>query len=516
MQRMKAAGVINPVFLLDEVDKMSMDFRGDPSSALMEVLDPEQNHQFVDHYLDVEYDLSRVMFIATANVLHTIPAPLQDRMEIIRLSGYTQREKMEIARRHLINKQIAYHGLREGKLEITDDALSRLIEEYTREAGVRTLEREVARIARKGARELVDKYSKEIAEAAEAAAKAQDEERAQAAAGADEALASMDAISDEPTEGDDLLEAHEDADDQLADDDDFSDGFDIDSMGDFDLDGMDIGAGDEEEEEELDPVIEARNPMERVMPKRTPLADAIPEDAVIVVDSAKVEEYLGVPRFKRRQKEEEAEVGLVAGLAWTERGGEILSTEATLMPGKGKLSLTGQLGDVMQESGQAALSYVRSRASSFNVDKDFHEKVDIHLHVPEGAIPKDGPSAGITLGTAIVSALTGIPVRHDVAMTGEITLRGKVLPIGGLKEKVLAAHRAGLTTVIVPRENEKDLKDVPEEVLEDLTIHYVDTMDEVLRIALVSPLTPASEGEEGELPPAGQKADENVQPPLTH
>ena len=514
MQRMKAAGVINPVFLLDEVDKMSMDFRGDPSSALMEVLDPEQNNAFVDHYLDVEYDLSNVMFIATANVQHTIPAPLQDRMEIIRLSGYTQREKLEIARRHLINKQVAYHGLREHQLDITDDALERLIEEYTREAGVRTLEREVARVARKGARELVDRYSEQIAKAAEEAAALEDEERAEAAAG--ESLASMDAISDLRDEPEDALEAKDDVDDLAADDDDFGDGFDIDNMDEFDLENFDLGTEDEEEEEELGAVIEARNPMERVMPNRTALAEAIPADTIIVVDSAKVEEYLGVPRFKRRQKEEKAEVGLVAGLAWTERGGEILSIEATLMPGKGKLSLTGQLGDVMQESGQAALSYVRSRTGSLDVEKDFHEKFDIHLHVPEGAIPKDGPSAGITLATAVVSALTGIPVRHDVAMTGEITLRGKVLPIGGLKEKVLAAHRVGLTTVIMPAENEKDLKDVPEEVLEDLTIHFVDTMDEVLRIALVSPLTPASEGEEGDLPPAGQKADENIQPPLTH
>ena len=515
MQRMKAAGVINPVFLLDEVDKMSMDFRGDPSSALMEVLDPEQNNCFVDHYLDVEYDLSHVMFIATANVLHTIPAPLQDRMEIIRLSGYTQREKVEIARRHLIGKQVAYHGLRENQLEITDDALERLIEEYTREAGVRTLEREVARVARKGARELVDRYSEEIAKAAEDTAAQQDQERAEAAA--TESLASMDAISDMREEPEDVLADDDDLDDDLAaGEDDFGEGFDIDNMEDFDLENFDLESEDEEEEEELGAVIEARNPMERVMPNRTPLAEAIPAETVIVVDSTKVEEYLGVPRFKKRQKEEEAEVGLVAGLAWTERGGEILATEATLMPGKGKLSLTGQLGDVMQESGQAALSYVRSRAGSLDVEKDFHEKFDIHLHVPEGAIPKDGPSAGITLGTAIVSALTGIPVRHDVAMTGEITLRGKVLPIGGLKEKVLAAHRAGLTTVIMPAENEKDLKDVPEEVLEDLTIHFVDTMDEVLRIALVSPLAPASDGEEGDLPPAGQKADENIQPPLTH
>jgi len=510
MQRMKAAGVINPVFLLDEVDKMSVDFRGDPSSALMEVLDPEQNNQFVDHYLDVEYDLSHAMFIATANVLHTIPGPLQDRMEIIRLSGYTQREKVEIARRHLVNKQIAYHGLKEHQLEITDGALDRLIEEYTREAGVRTLEREVARVARKGARELVDEYTDEISQAAEEAAAAEDEARAAAAAREDaEALAQMDAISDTREEDDELLEADDD-------NDEFEDGFDLDKLEEMDLDSIDSSSLDEDEDdEELGAVIEARNPMDRVMPKRTPLADAIPDEAKITVDSDKVEEYLGVPRFKRKQKEEKAEVGLVAGLAWTERGGEILSTEATLMPGKGKLSLTGQLGDVMQESGQAALSYVRSRASKFNVAKDFHQNYDIHLHVPEGAIPKDGPSAGITLGTAIVSALTGIAVRPDVAMTGEITLRGKVLPIGGLKEKVLAAHRAGMTQVIIPAENEKDLKDVPEEVLEDLTIHFVETMDEVLRIALVSSPAPASDDEEGELPVGGQQQSD-IQPPLTH
>ncbi len=522
MQRMKAAGVINPVFLLDEVDKMSMDFRGDPSSALMEVLDPDQNNEFVDHYLDAEYDLSHVMFIATANVLHTIPAPLQDRMETIRLSGYTQREKAEIARRHLVSKQIAYHGLRDNQLEITDDALERVIEEYTREAGVRNLEREIARVSRKGARELIEQYSTEIAKAAEEEAAAlQDAERALAVADADDgnesrALeASSDAESDAMDELEEITrESADDADDDAGDD-YIDDQFDVESN-EFAGIGDTYDEPGEEEEEELDAVIEARNPMERVMPNRTPVADAIPEDARIVVDAEKLEDYLGVPRFKRRQMEDKAEIGLVAGLAWTERGGEILSTEATLMSGKGKLSLTGQLGDVMQESGQAAMSYVRSRAATFNLDKEFHEKNDIHLHVPEGAIPKDGPSAGITLATAIVSAITGIPVRNDVAMTGEITLRGKVLPIGGLKEKVLAAHRAGMTQIIMPQENEKDLKDVPEEVLEDLTIHFVDDMDEVLRIALVSPLTPLSDGEEGGLPPGGQQPDDSVQPPLTH
>ena len=515
MQRMKAAGVINPVFLIDEVDKMSMDFRGDPSSALMEVLDPEQNNQFVDHYLDAEYDLSNVMFIATANVLHTIPGPLQDRMEIIRLSGYTQTEKTQIARRHLVGKQIAYHGLRENQLEITDGALDRLIEEYTREAGVRALEREVARVARKGARQLVDQYSTEITKAAEAVAAAEDEERALAAlTDKGEALESMDAVSDAPDENDDAF----DRTDTSGDEDTMEgDDFDIETSEDFDVDDVGTSGLDDDDEEELGAVIEASNPMERVMPKRTPLADAIPEDAHILVDADDLEEYLGIPRFKKRQKEEQAEVGLVAGLAWTERGGEILEIEATLMPGKGKLSLTGQLGDVMQESGQAALSYVRSRASRFDVEKDFYKNYDIHLHVPEGAIPKDGPSAGITLATAIVSALTGVAVRNDVAMTGEITLRGKVLPIGGLKEKILAAHRASLTQVIMPADNEKDLQDVPDEVLQDLTIHFVSTMDEVLRLALVSPLTPASEGEEEELPPGGQQPDENIQPPpLTH
>ena len=523
MQRMKAAGVINPVFLLDEVDKMSMDFRGDPSSALMEVLDPEQNNQFVDHYLDAEYDLSNVMFIGTANVLHTIPAPLQDRMEIIRLSGYTETEKMQIARRHLISKQIAYHGLRENQLEITDNALGRLIEEYTREAGVRALERMVARVARKGARKLVDQYSAEIKKAAEAIAATEDEERALATltdeTNAEEladagAAEKMDAALDKLK----AVDLADDGDEEdTCEDDDLSSEFDMDNIEDFNLDDIDMSGFDNDEEEELEAVIEARNPMEQVIPKRTALADAIPEDANLVVNADKLEEYLGVPRFKRRQKEDTAEVGLVAGLAWTERGGEILSTEATLMPGKGKLSLTGQLGDVMQESGQAALSYVRSRASTFNLEKDFHKNFDIHLHVPEGAIPKDGPSAGITLATAIVSALTRVPVSHDVAMTGEITLRGKVLPIGGLKEKVLAAHRAGLTQVIMPAENEKDLQDVPDEVLKDLTIHFVDTMDEVLRLALVSPLAPAPDDQEGELPPSGQQPDESVQqPPLTH
>jgi ATP-dependent Lon protease len=501
MQRMKQAGVINPVFLLDEVDKMSADFRGDPSSALMEVLDPEQNNQFVDHYLDAEYDLSHVMFITTANVLHTIPGPLQDRMEVIRLSGYTQREKVEIAKRHLISKQVAYHGLNPDQMVIEDTALDKTIEEYTREAGVRTLEREIARLCRKGARDLVEKYSDEVAEAAQLLA----EEETNTAL---EAAESGNGSAEPEAPGEPVDAAGGDDDGKTADELGLGDEQLIDADGaepDFDTD----------EDEDLPAIIEARDPMERVMPKRTPLAEAIPSDAKIVIDVDQVEEYLGIPRFRKKEKEEKAEVGLAAGLAWTERGGEILATEATLMPGKGKLSLTGKLGDIMQESGQAALSYIRSRAAELGVDDEFHESYDIHVHVPEGAIPKDGPSAGITLATSMVSALTGVPVRNDIAMTGEITLRGKVLPIGGVKEKVLAAHRAGLTFLILPAENEKDLKDIPDEVREELTINFVDTMDEVLRLALVAPLTPlGSKGEE--LPPSQKSDEDSSQPRLTH
>ena len=506
MQRMKQAGVINPVFLLDEVDKMSADFRGDPSSALMEVLDPEQNNAFVDHYLDAEFDLSHVMFITTANVLHTIPGPLQDRMEVVRLSGYTQREKMEIAKRHLISKQIAYHGLNPDQLIIEDNALDKTIEEYTREAGVRTLEREIARLCRKGARELVEKYSDEVASAAQRVA---EEETVQTVEPAERGNGS---IEPEP-----VMEPMDTAGDDDADGEP-GDSEIIETDGEQPLDeemAFDSEPVVDTDEEDLPAIIDAKDPMERVMPKRTPLAEAIPADAKIVIDVDQVEEYLGIPRFKRKQREEKAEVGLAAGLAWTERGGEILAIEATLMPGKGKLSLTGKLGDIMQESGQAALSYIRSRAAKLGLEDDFHQSYDIHVHVPEGAIPKDGPSAGITLATSMVSALTGIPVRNDLAMTGEITLRGKVLPIGGMKEKVLAAHRAGLNFLILPSENEKDLKDIPEEVREELTINFVDTMDEVLRLALVTPLTPL--GDNGEDLAPGQNPDEDsAQPPLTH
>jgi len=370
IQMMKKAGTQNPVFLLDEIDKMSMDFRGDPSAALLEVLDPEQNNTFLDHYLDVEYDLSNVMFICTANVLHTIPQALRDRMEVLQLAGYTEQEKIEIAKRFLAPKAIEGAGLTADNIVIRDEAIQTIIQRYTREAGVRNLEREISSICRKVARKVV-------------------------------------------VEGKEYKE--------------------------------DIG-------------------------------------------SQKVTEHLGVPRFRPSMAEEQNEVGIATGLAWTEVGGELLVSEATLMAGKGKLTLTGKLGDVMQESAQAALSYVRSKAAELNLPEDFHSKIDIHVHVPEGAIPKDGPSAGITMATTLVSALTKIPTRRDVAMTGEITLRGKVLPIGGVKEKVLAAHRAGVTNIVLPRDNEKDLADIPKNVLDSLDIHMVSTMDEVLKIALAEPL----------------------------
>jgi ATP-dependent Lon protease len=366
IQMMKKASTINPVFLLDEVDKMSMDFRGDPSAALLEVLDPEQNHMFMDHYLDVEYDLSRVFFITTANVVHTIPQPLQDRMEILRLSGYTEPEKLEIAKRFLVRKQRDATGLKAGNLTFTDEAIVGIIRGYTREAGVRNLERELANICRKVARKVVKEGK-----------------------------------------------------------------------------GLQLTVG--------------------------------PDN---------LQEYLGVIKFRDTKAEEKNEIGLATGLAWTEVGGQILNIEATIMPGKGKLLLTGKLGDVMQESGQAAMSYVRSRAARLGLGSDFYRHVDIHIHVPEGSIPKDGPSAGITLATAVVSALTRIPVKRDIAMTGEITLRGKVLPIGGVKEKLLAAHRAGNQTVVLPRDNEKDLAEIPANIQEELAICFVETMDEVLDLAL--------------------------------
>ena len=375
IQMIKKAGTLNPVFLLDEVDKMSMDFRGDPSAALLEVLDPEQNSTFQDHYLDVEFDLSQVMFIATANVLHTIPQPLQDRMEVLRLPGYTEYEKVEIARRFLVKKQTEAAGLKAAQINFADDAISTLIRHYTREAGVRNLEREIGSICRKVARTVVKQGASHTA------------------------------------------------------------------------------------------ALRAEN----------------------IVD------YLGIPKYRSNRQEQKHEVGLVTGLAWTEVGGEILSTEATLMSGKGNLTLTGKLGDVMQESAQAAMSYVRSRAQLFGIPRDFYRRLDLHIHVPEGAIPKDGPSAGITMATSLVSALTQIPVHSDIAMTGEITLRGKVLPIGGVKEKLLAAHRAGIRTVILPKDNQKDLAEIPPNIQQEFVVHFVENMDEVLKVALVTQPNPLLE-----------------------
>jgi ATP-dependent Lon protease len=389
IQHMKRAGTKNPVFLLDEVDKISSDFRGDPASALLEVLDPEQNVTFQDHYLDVDYDLSQVLFVATANVLHTIPPALQDRMEILRLQGYTEPEKLEIARQYLIKKQRDQTGLSEKNIVFKDEAVLEIIRYYTREAGVRNLEREIGNVCRKVARKVVK-------------------------------------------------------------------------------------AGIKHKEE-----ISAQN----------------------------IAEFLGVAKFRDSEAHEKSEVGLVTGLAWTEVGGSILTTEVQVLDGKGKLTVTGQLGDVMQESAQAALAYIRSKAQVLGLAREFYRSVDLHLHVPEGAIPKDGPSAGITMATALASALAKIPVRRDIAMTGEITLRGKVLPIGGLKEKLLAALRAGLFEVILPRGNEKDLSEIPDNIKNSMKLHFVDSMDEVLALALERPLPTALPAEAETLAAVPQPAD---------
>jgi ATP-dependent Lon protease len=369
IQSLKKAGSGNPVFLFDEVDKMSMDFRGDPSSALLEVLDPEQNHTFNDHYLDMDYDLSRVMFVCTANVLHQIPRPLQDRMEIIQLPGYIESEKLRIATQFLVPKEREANGLKEELIEFTDAAILEIIRHYTRESGVRNLEREIASICRKVAREVVR-------------------------------------------------------------------------------------AGD-------------KATLTRITP-------------------ARVKKLLGVAKYRFGRAEEENRVGVCTGLAYTEVGGELLQTEVSVTPGKGKVQVTGRLGEVMQESANAALSYVRSRAKQLGLKRDFYSKVDVHIHVPEGATPKDGPSAGITIATAIASALTRVPVRANVAMTGEITLRGRVLPIGGLKEKMIAALRGGIDTLVIPQENEKDLAEIPLKIRRNLTIVVVRHMDEVLATALAA------------------------------
>ena len=372
LQAMKQAGSANPVMLLDEVDKMSMDFRGDPSSALLEVLDPEQNCAFGDHYLELTYDLSKVLFITTANTFHGIPRPLLDRMEVITISGYTEEEKVEIARRHLMPKQLTLHGLKAGDLVLPERVLRQLIHDYTRESGVRGLERELATVCRRAAKHIVKGHQGPIR----------------------------------------------------------------------------LG---------------------------TPL----------------LRKFLGIQQFRYGKAESENRVGVATGLAWTEVGGEILSIEVTAVRGKGQLILTGKLGEVMRESAQAGLTYIRSRVKELNIEPDFYERCDLHIHIPEGAIPKDGPSAGIAMATAVVSVLTGRPVRSDVAMTGEITLRGRVLPIGGLKEKVLAAHRAGIKTIILPKDNAKDIEEIPENISRRLKFIHAEEMDEVLEAALAGEVSAA-------------------------
>ena len=368
IQGMRKAGTNNPVFLLDEIDKLGMDFRGDPASALLEALDPEQNKNFNDHYIEADYDLSHVLFITTANVLHTIPWALQDRMEIIRVPGYTEDEKLQISKNFLLERQLEAHGLTEDNFDITDSGLLTIIRKYTKESGVRTLEREIASLLRKVAREVVEKG----------------------------------------------------------------------------------------------------------------------KEHKVKISGNNVQKLLGIPKFKYGEIDEKDQIGAATGLAWTEVGGELLTIEVSIVPGKGNFTVTGKLGEVMQESAQAAMSYVRSRAEQLGLERYFYQKVDIHIHVPEGATPKDGPSAGIAIATAIVSALMKKPIRKDIAMTGEITLRGNVLPIGGLKEKILAAHRGRVKKVLIPKENEKDMKDIPEKIQKDVEINLVDHMDEVIGEAIIS------------------------------
>jgi ATP-dependent Lon protease len=403
IQMVKRAGSKNPVFLLDEVDKMSMDFRGDPASALMEVLDPEQNGTFLDHYIDTDFDLSQVMFIVTANMVEPIPRPLVDRMEIIRLPGYTEDEKLQIAKKFLIAKQMKAHGLKPSNLKITDQALQKIIREHTREAGVRNLEREITSICRK----LVKRV-----------------------------------------------------------------------------------------------VLKGKDYHERVTAKN-------------------LEAYLGIPKFRRSEIDKKDEIGAAIGMAWTEFGGELLTFESTKVHGKGNFTLTGQLGEIMQESAQAAFSYVRGKMYELNIAKDLHKNFDIHIHVPEGSTPKEGPSAGITIATSIISLLTDIPVNRRVAMSGEITLKGKVLPVGGIKEKLLAAHREGIREAIIPLDNKPDLKDMPKVIKQDLRIHLVETMDEVLKTALIRDLPQKPPKEKIvvalELSPGeGEEGKGPAEPPFTH
>ncbi len=403
IQMIKRAGTKNPVFLLDEVDKMSMDFRGDPASALMEVLDPEQNNTFLDHYIDTDYDLSQVMFIVTANMMEPIPKPLMDRMELIRIPGYTEEEKLQIAKRFLLSKQTEAHGLSKSKnLQITDKAFRKIIREYTKEAGVRNLEREITSICRKVVKKVV---------------------------------------------------------------------------------------------------IKGKNYKETVTPRS-------------------LERFLGIPRFRRSEIDKVDEVGVAIGMAWTEFGGELLTFEVTKVHGKGNFTLTGQLGEIMQESAQTAFSYVRGKMYELDIAQELHKSFDIHVHVPEGATPKEGPSAGITLATSIISLLTEIPVIKKVALSGEITLKGKVLSVGGVKEKLLAAHRHGIREAVLPFDNKPDLKDLPKKVKDDMKIHFVENMDQVLEIALTEKylekinkekLTLTSEISEGE-----EKAEEKQEPPVTH